>query len=213
MDLNELARRSHDHVHVGSCRTVLFVVQVQNLLVSIDAHTDSREGLLDRLLVRFEHALALHPFKRIVESDICTRDGGAASAAIGLDRVAIDRDRALADDVGIHYRSERSPDETADLKRSTVGLHVVALVSLATRAGKHVVLSRHPAATLALEEWGNPVFYRGGDQHMGLTHLDEARALRKLGKAPLKGKRSEFIGPTAIVSHGVESTGFGGGFQ
>ena len=56
-----------------------------------------------------------------------------------------------------------------------VRFHQIALIALPPGAGKHAVLGRHPTASLVLEKRRHPVLDRGSDEHVGLSHLEEAK--------------------------------------
>ena len=80
---------------------------------------DARRG--DRLA---QHALLQVAARRQLgerqrEGDEPPRDRRRARPAVGLEHVAVDRDRALADAFELHRGAERAPDEPLDLLRAS----------------------------------------------------------------------------------------------
>src|SRR5436189_249828 len=55
------------------------------------------------------------------ERDVARRDGGGARSAVGLEDVAVDPDRVLAERLEIRHGPQRAADQPLDLLRSTGG--------------------------------------------------------------------------------------------
>ena len=83
---------------------------------------------------------------------------GAAGAAVGLQHVAVDVDRALAERLEVDDAAQRAADQALDLHGAAVraALRDVALLAVAGGGGEHPVLGGHPAAALA----GHPARHR-----------------------------------------------------
>ncbi len=77
-----------------------------------------------------------------MQRHIAAADGGAAGAAVGLDDVAVDPYRALAQELHVHNRAQRAADQALDLHRPPVLLAAgrVTLLAIAGRAREHAVL-------------------------------------------------------------------------
>ena len=60
------------------------------------------------------------PGQRAVQRHVGAADGRAARAAVGLDDVAVDPDRALAEPRRVDDASQRAADQPLDLDRATV---------------------------------------------------------------------------------------------
>ena len=86
-----------------------------------------------------------------VERDVGAGDRRAARAAVGLEHVAVEVDRALAERLEVDDAADRAADQALDLDGAAVGaaLRDVALLAVAGRRGQHPVLGGDPAAALA----------------------------------------------------------------
>ena len=200
LDLNELAGFGHDHIHVGAGLAVFFVAEVKELHVVVDANADGCHRFLEENAL--DHSLVDHPSHRVIDRDVGGRDGGGSGAAVGSDGVAVDGDCALAHGFEVDDGAEGSADEPLDFLASTVWSAVgVALVSLSARAGKHRVLGGDPASALTFHEWWDAVLDGRRDEHMGVSHLDEAGAFSKFRVTTFHGHRSEFVRASAIDAH------------
>mgnify|MGYP003289070592 CR=1 FL=1 len=153
--------------------------QVEQRAASDDAARDRRHGLGQRQ--RLEAALLGDAPKRELEGDVAPGDRRAAGAAVGLEHVAVDPHRALAEGGEVHHAAQRAADEALDLDRPPVWtpLRDVTPLTLAGGGRQHSVLGRHPAATLSRHPPGNLVLDRGGADNPSPTGLDERGAGRR----------------------------------
>src|SRR3974390_2128068 len=74
-------------------------------------------------------------------------DRGRARAAVGLQHVAVDRDRALAERLHVDHRAQAAADQPLDLLRAPA-LPAARGLAGAARMGRtrqHAVLGRNPA--------------------------------------------------------------------
>ena len=81
------------------------------------------------------------------------RDRGAACAAVGLEDVAVEPERPLAERLEVDDGAERAADQALDLDRAALLLAArrLALHAVAGRGRQERVLRRHPAAALAAQ--------------------------------------------------------------
>ena len=81
------------------------------------------------------------------ERDVAAGDRGRSRAAVGLQNVAVDRDRVLAERIAVDDRAQAAADQALNLERAAA---LRAARGLARRAGvrgarQHAVLGRDPA--------------------------------------------------------------------
>ena len=74
-----------------------------------------------------DHLPRLHPGKTVVERDPGAGDRGGAGAAVGLDDVAIERDRPLSEPAKLRDAAERPSDQALDLLSPSGGFTFVDL--------------------------------------------------------------------------------------
>ena len=114
----------------------------------------------------------------IGERDVGAGDGRGARAAIGLQHVAVDRDRALAERAQIDDGAQRAADEPLDLLRAPALLALGGFARGARVRGarQHAVLGGDPALALAAQERRHAFLDAGGAQHARIAELDQHRA-------------------------------------
>src|SRR5207248_10453055 len=80
--------------------------------------------------------------------------GGGARAAVGLQHVAVHRQRALPELLEIHHRAQRTTDQTLDLMGAPGGMPAGRLARRALVRGsrQHGILGGDPALALAEQE-------------------------------------------------------------
>src|SRR5262249_29534803 len=130
LDFDELAVGGHDEVHVDGGVLVLEIIEVEEGLTIDHAHADGGDELLDGGFG--EEAF----FDELLDGErgghAGAGDGGGAGAAVGLKDVAIDAERAWAEQVEIDYGAEGAADEALELDAAAVepALGAVALFTL-----------------------------------------------------------------------------------
>ena len=145
LDFDETARPGHHHVHVGVALGIFGVVQVEDRHALVHADRHGGDKILER---HFGNRTArLEPGERVVHGDEGARDRCRARAAVGLEHVAVDLDRALAQARKIDDRAHRPPDEPLDLLRAArlLAARRLAIAARVRRARQHAVLGREPA--------------------------------------------------------------------
>ena len=146
LHLHEAPAARHDDVEVDLGARVLVVVEVEHRLALDDAAGDRGHARRERQLGQL--ARVDEGAERAVQRDVAAADRGAARAAVGLQDVAVDPHRALAERLEVDDRAQRAADQPLDLDRAAVGAAArgVALLALARRGGQHPVLGADPAA-------------------------------------------------------------------
>jgi hypothetical protein len=99
LHLDEPPRVVHHDVHVGLRFGVLGVVEIEHGLPAEDADRDGRNLPVNG--TARDLAALDEPGSCERQCDIATRDRGRARAAVGLQDVAIDRDRVFAERVAV----------------------------------------------------------------------------------------------------------------
>ena len=116
------------------------------------------------------------------ERDVAAGDRRRPRAAVGLEDVAVDGDRAFAEPREVDHAAQRTTDQPLDLvgPAADAALRRFAVGALGGGARQHRVLGGHPAGALAAQVRRHAVLDRGRAQHLGVADLDHARALGPL---------------------------------
>ncbi len=116
------------------------------------------------------------------EGDVAAGDRGRPRPAVGLEDVAVDGDRPLAEPGQVDDPAERAADEPLDLvgPAADPALGRLALAALGGRPREHRVLGGDPAGALAPEMGRDAVLDRGRAQDLRVADPDPARALGPL---------------------------------
>src|SRR5438270_4415814 len=111
LHLHESVVSGHDDVHVDLGLGVLCIVEIEHRLAVDDADRDGcdRSG---------QRPAEPEPVEGPAGRDVRAADRSAACAAVRLEDVAVDPERALAERVEVGDRPERTPDQPLDLDRS-----------------------------------------------------------------------------------------------
>ena len=116
------------------------------------------------------------------EGDVAAGDRRRPRPAVGLEDVAVDRDRPLAEPGQVDHAAQRAPDEPLDLvgPAADPALDRLALGPLGGRPRQHRVLGGDPAGALAAQVRRDAVVDRRRAQDLGVADPDPARALGPL---------------------------------
>ena len=110
-------------------------------------------AMLSRRIAR--HGLGAEPAADGVgDGDECRRDRGGARAAVGVEHVGVDVDRARAERLPVDDGAQAAADQPLDLGGPAVG---AAADSRRRAAGQHRVLGRQPADRLPFEKRGHRI--------------------------------------------------------
>lgn len=128
--------------------------------------------------VLFDHAVGFHPLEGLIGGDIGGGDRGGSGAAIGHEGITVNCDGPFAHAFQIDHAAEGAPDEALNFHGATIGAtaHGIALVALLAGSGEHGVFGGDPSGAFAFEPAGDVVFDGCRYVHVGIAHLDEARA-------------------------------------
>ena len=129
-------------------------------------------------------------------------DRRRARAAVGLEHVAVERDRSLAEGREIEDAAQRPADEALDLLRATALLAArrLAVAARVRRPRQHAVLGRQPALAAAALVRRHLLLDRSGAQDLGVTEGDEHRAFGMARVAAREGN-----GPQRVVRAALRS--------
>ena len=130
--------------------------------------------------------------------------GRGAGAAVGLQDVAVERDRVLAERGEVDARAQRPADQPADLVRTAAdaALHRLAVAAGVRGRRQHRVLGGDPAEPGPLAPARHALGHARRAQHLRLAELDEHRARRVLLETPGDGHRAELVvGPAVCACH------------
>ena len=95
LDFDELIAGGHDEVHIDVGAGVLFVAEVEQYFPVDNSDANRGHKILERN--RRERSRVHQLFQRQAQRDESARDRRGARASVGLDDVAVDPDRALAE--------------------------------------------------------------------------------------------------------------------
>src|ERR1051325_2453649 len=110
LHLHEPPRAGHDDVQVDLRARVLLVVEVEQLLAADDPERDGADRVGEDPT---EAGLVEGPRGR----DVRAANRGAPRAAVGLEHVAVEPERSLAERLHVGDRAQRPADQPLDLDR------------------------------------------------------------------------------------------------
>ena len=130
-------------------------------------------------------------------------DGGGARAAVGLDDVAVEPHRPLAQVLEPHHRAQRAADQPLNLLRAAADLARggFALRARVGGARQHAVLGRHPALARAAQKRRHAILDARRADHARAADLDQHRAFGVDVDAGRQLKRTQLVGLTEVCSH------------
>src|SRR5712692_2173640 len=111
LHLDEAVVAGHHDVHVDLRRRVFYVVEVEQRDAFDDPDRDRGYGAGQRLAEP-------EPLERAARRDVRAGDRRAARAAVGLQHVAVQVDRALAQRLEVGDGTDRAADQALDLDRA-----------------------------------------------------------------------------------------------
>src|SRR5690606_5349510 len=210
LDFHEVPAAGHDDVHVRAAGRVFFVVQVQHGRAV--GQTDRYGGQLIADGVALQQALLLQGAHGQRGCDPGAGDAGAAGAAIGLDDVAVDVQRALPQALQVEYGAQAASDQALDLLGAAALLAArrFAIGARMGRARQHAVFGRHPAPRPALQDWRRRVQDAGVAQHVRGAHADKHGAFGMAGESGQEFNGTALVGAAAGVARGKDGLGQGG---
>jgi hypothetical protein len=210
LGLDETAVGEHDDVHVDGGAGVFFIGQVEQDVAVDDADGCGGDHLLERGC--FEGA----GFDELAESEgqgyAGSCDGSGASAAVGLEDVAVEDDGALAERLHVDDAAEAAADEALDLMGAAADFAALALACGAGESGarEHAVLSGDPAAAGVAEPAGNTLLDGGVAEDTGVAGLHENGAFGHGDVVRSDADGAECVGEAMVRAEKLGGGGYGG---
>src|SRR6266550_1516688 len=200
LHLDEAPVAGHHDVHVGVGARVLAVVEVEQGCALHDADRDGG----DRVPERAREAEAV---ERAHRGDVCAADRRAARPAVGLEDVAVEPQRPLAECLEVGDRAHGAADQPLDLDRPPLLLAArsLPLDALPGRRRQERVLRRDPAAALLAEPARHLLLDHRRAEHLRPPLRDHDRAVRVLEVVGLEGDPAELVRlpPALARAHAV----------
>src|SRR5262245_13485334 len=193
LHLDEPLGAGHDEVQVDLGARVLQVVEVEQQLPVDDPERDRRDRVRQRAR---EARLPERPRGR----DPRTRDPGTARSAVGLEDVAVEPQRPLAERLEVEDRADSPADQPLDLDRAALLLARARLTlrALARRSRQERVLGREPAAAGVAQPARHAFLERRRAQDLRLPLRVEHRAHRLLEVVDEDLDRPQLVRATAF---------------
>ncbi len=201
LHLDEQPAAGLDDVHVHLGARVLLVGQVQHRRAGDDADAGGGQVVADRdALDRVGLTqLAQRQHHRHKGSGDC----GGACAAVGLEHVAVEPHRPLAEVLEPHHRPQRPADQPLDLLRAAADLARggFALRARAGGARQHAVFGRHPPLARAAQEGRHAIFHARRAHHARAAGFDQHRPFGVDVDAWSQLERAQLVGLSQVCSH------------
>ncbi len=206
LQLNEMARVVHDHVHVGLGFRVFRIIQVEHSHTPINPYRNRCHVAMNR--VRFQ----CPPGAKLVQGNpkchVGARDGCRPRAAVRLDDIAVQCDRAFPETVQVHDRAQGTPDESLNLHGSSAlaSARGFTMGALGGGSWQHAVFGGDPTAPGASQKRRRSVFDRRIAKYPGITELDQDGSFGVLRVASIDSNRTQFLRGAAAGAHDVYLT-------
>jgi hypothetical protein len=167
-----------NNVEVHRCVLVFRVVQIEHRHSLIDAGGNGGDEFPDREILQL--ALGEELVERDGHGHAAAGDRCGARAAVGLQDIAIDPHRALADLFQVHHGAQRAADEALDFGRASVDFPARDITWFAVErgVGQHRILGGEPAAfhLLGAHPARHVLLDRRGADHPRVAEGNEHRA-------------------------------------
>ena len=198
LEFDQLAAGGHDEVHVDVGAGVFFVVEVEQDFSFDDADADRADKILER--DRGQGSSVHQLFESQAERHEGARDGGGAGAAVGLDDVAVEPDRALAQAAQVGDGAQGAADEALDFVGAAAGASFADLArgSRQCGTGKHAVFAGDPTFAAVAQELRDGFFDRGGADYAGIADFDEGGAFGGVDVVGRDENGTELVGGTVV---------------
>ena len=199
LNFDQLTLAGHHQVQVDLGPAVLGVVEVAQDFAVDDSQGHARDLVQERPTA--QHPARVHFDQGIVQSDPRPADGGRARAAIGLQHVAVEPDRAFGHTTQVDHAPQRAADQALDFDRAPID-PPGSIAGLTSVGGgrKHRVLGRHPTLALADQPARDGVRDRGRAEHDGVAEAREHRPGGLLGVAALKRDGACFRSASSVAA-------------
>src|SRR5215211_280690 len=196
LHLDQLAAAGRDDVDVDVGGRVLRVVEIEQRLAVHDSCGDGGDGTGERLREP-------EPVEPQLGRDINAGDRGRPCAAVGLQDVAVEPERALAERVEVGDGANGAADQSLDLDRPALlaPRTRLALRPLAGRRRQERVLRGQPPSSLAVQPPWDAVLDARRAEDARLPARDQHRPVRLLEETRNDFERTQLVRQAAVGSH------------
>ena len=156
--------------------------------------------MADRILR--QHALGEEAVTGPSQGDPGAGDRSGAGAGVGLDHIAVDEKRALAQCLHIENGPETATDEALDLLRSAGEFHQFSGLSLRRRTGKQSIFSREPAAMAAPAPAGHVLLQGNAAENSRSARAHDQGTQGEGHRIPVHGERAQLCRSPAVSPRG-----------
>ena len=204
LDLDEPAVPGLDDVHIGLGTHVLLVGQVEAGHAVDDSDRDRGQGVGQHRLAGagLDESPLGTPGDGVGQGHVGAGDRRGAGTAVGLQDVAVKRDRVLTQSGHIDDAAQAAADEAGDLVGAAPDLaaHGLTAGALGARPRQHRVLGGHPALAAALAPARNPLGEGGGAQDTGASECHEDRSLGVVEPVAGHGHGAQLVDGAAVLA-------------
>ena len=143
------------------------------------------------------------PVNRIHQRHVRSGDCRGARAAIGLQHIAVDRDRPFADCPQVHDRAQRSPDQPLNFQCPATLFPADGFSAITGMGcpGQQTIFSGQPTLTRSTQPWRNPVIDADRAKNSGSAAFSQHRTFRVTAIATGKPELTHFIVGSSTRSH------------
>src|SRR5699024_377961 len=131
LDLDELSRAGHDHIHIGLGPRILDIGQVEQRLTVDDADADGGDGIDDRVVSGGNEAGRTPLVDGFGQRYIGAGDRGCAGASVGLEDIAVEDQGVLSELLHVDDGAQAATDEAGDLMGAAAELPLDRLTGAA----------------------------------------------------------------------------------
>ena len=200
LHLDQAAVAGHHDVGVDLGNRVLGVVEIEKR-PPVDHPAGDRRDRAGQRGAR-ERPVGDQPRTGQRQRDVGSRDRRAARAAVCLEHVAVEVDRAFAQRLEVDHAAQRAPDQALDLHGAPIlaAPRGVALLAVARRGREHPVLGGHPPAAVSGHPARHALLRRRGADHARLPDRDQRRAGRRAHEARLDLRRAKLVESARVAA-------------
>ena len=193
LNLHEAAIVRHDDVEIDIGGRIVGVVKIERGLAGADAH--GHGGYLMDDGAGGDFAVPQQLGDGVVQRDHAAGDGRTARAAVRLQHVTVDRDRARSQLFHIYRGAQGAADEARNFRAARIEPSLLGFAFLALQGGggEHGVFGSDPPATCVAQEGRHLFFDAGGAEHPRSAPLDQD------GSGGMSGKVADNLDGAKLV--------------
>ena len=154
--------------------------------------------------VLFEASLLDEGTDGVGKGDESAANRRGACAAVRLEDVAVDGNRAFAERRQINYGAQRAANQALDFHGAPLLFAACGFAhgALVRGARQHAVFCRDPALIFAAQERRHLFFDAGGAEDVGVAAADECRTFGVFIDAAFDADGAELVGAAVTGAHG-----------